>query len=111
MIEQQTAAIRDLTGCLRQRAQSLMFVHDFTVLELVGERSAQRRAMLEKRRTAVTEGGGYFVDLLEAFRPTLGVSWFNDAIHPSAIGHARIAELMCRLMPQSRLAAASEVWE
>ncbi|MGH9420571.1 MAG: hypothetical protein ACRD3J_11390 [Thermoanaerobaculia bacterium] len=24
-----------------------------------------------------------------------GVSWFNDFIHPSAVGHLRIAELLC----------------
>jgi len=32
-----------------------------------------------------------FVDLFEVFGPEAGVSWFNDYVHPSLLGHERIA--------------------
>ena len=52
--------------------------------------------MLAARRAAVEAAGGTFVDLFEVFGPEAGVSWFNDYVHPSLLGHERIAELACR---------------
>jgi hypothetical protein len=98
MIGEQTAAIRQLATCTRARGQRLLFVHDFLIWDLEEGRSAPRRAMLEQRRAAVDAAGGRFVDALEALGPKAGVSWFNDFIHPSAIGHLRIGELICRTL-------------
>jgi hypothetical protein len=95
MIEAQTAAVRELAQCVRARRQRLLFAHDFLVWDLEAGRSPPRRAMLEQRRGAVETSGGVFVDLLEALGPRAGVSWFNDFIHPSAVGHLRIGEFLC----------------
>jgi hypothetical protein len=64
--------------------------------DLDGGRDADRAAMLAARRHAVEAAGGTFVDLFEVFGPEAGVSWFNDYIHPSLLGHERIAKLTCR---------------
>ena len=55
--------------------------------------------MLGARRAAVEAAGGTFLDLWEIFGPEAGVSWFNDYVHPSLLGHERIAELACRELP------------
>lgn len=95
-IEPQTAAIRELAQCALACGQHLLFAHDFLIWDLDQGRSSPRRAMLERRRGVVERSGGQFVDLLEALGPRVGVSWFNDFIHPSAVGHVRIGELICK---------------
>jgi hypothetical protein len=95
MIGEQTGAIHGLAACLQTRGQRLLFAHDFLMWDLEDGRSPPRRAMLDQRRAAVEASGGQFVDLREALGPRAGVSWFNDFIHPSAVGHLRIAELLC----------------
>jgi hypothetical protein len=95
MIEPQTAAVRELAQCVHARGQRLLFAHDFLMWDIENGRSPPRQAMLEHRRGAVESNGGQFLDLLQALGPRAGVSWFNDFIHPSAVGHLRIAELIC----------------
>lgn len=100
-LDEQTTVIRELATCTGARGQKLLFMHDFLIWDLEGGRSPDRQAMLAARRSAVEEGGGRFVDLLAGVGSSAGVSWFNDFIHPSAIGHLRIGESICRTLTDS----------
>jgi hypothetical protein len=84
--------------CAQERQAGFLFLHDFLVTDMVTGREADRATMLARRRAAVEDSGGRFVDLLDVFATEAGVSWFNDYVHPSAIAHERIAELACRLV-------------
>jgi hypothetical protein len=91
----------DLGGVIAQaraRQAQFVFLHDFLISDLVGGRDPDRAAMLARRREVVNAAGGRFVDLLDRFGAEAGVAWFNDYVHPSAIGHARIGELACGLV-------------
>jgi hypothetical protein len=68
------------------------------VLDLNGGRTDARTGMIAQRRNALEEGGAQFVDLLEAFRQEAGISWFNDLMHESIIGHRRVARLLCTMV-------------
>ena len=96
-IDQQTEAIHRLIECVRQRNGRLIFLHDFLVTDLVAGRDPDRAAMLAARQAAVEADGMDFVDLYQRFAGEAGVSWFNDYIHPSLIGHYRFSQLACEL--------------
>ncbi len=98
-LDVQTSAIENLVRCTRARGGRFLFLHDFLATDLRAGRDPDRAAMLAARRAAVEAAGGTFVDLLEVFGPEAGVSWFNDYVHPSLLGHERIAELACRHLP------------
>jgi hypothetical protein len=98
-LDVQTSAIASLGRCIQSRGARFLFLHDFLATDLHGGRDPDRAAMLAARRAAVEAAGGTFVDLFEVFGPEAGVSWFNDYIHPSLLGHERIAELTCRHLP------------
>lgn len=94
-IDAQTAALRELLQCVRRRGSDFLFLHDALVNDLKGGRPAERAAMLAQRRRVVEEEGGRFIDLLDHFGEEIGVTWFNDYVHPSQIFHERIATLAC----------------
>jgi hypothetical protein len=98
-LDLQTSAIASLGRCIQSRGSRFLFLHDFLATDLRGGRGADRAAMLAARRVAVEATGGTFVDLFEVFGSQAGVSWFNDYVHPSLLGHERIAELACRHVP------------
>jgi hypothetical protein len=95
VIEAQQEVIRATADCVHRGGSSLWYFHDFTILDLQFGRVSARRTMLEARRRTVVEGGDHFVNLLDAFGAQAGVSWFNDYIHLSTLGHQRVAELIC----------------
>jgi hypothetical protein len=94
-LDRQSDAIRGAAACLRERGSRFWFAHDFLAWDLETGRSNDRAAMAQGRRAAVEQAGGTFVDLYAEFKATASVSWFSDFIHPSQIGHRRIAELIC----------------
>jgi hypothetical protein len=95
LVEEQLARIREVLGCIRADGNNLIFAHDFLVLDLPAGRDDLRQRMMERKRAAVEDAGGTFVDLYDEFRDEAGVAWFNDFIHFSTIGHRRIAERVC----------------
>jgi hypothetical protein len=103
-LDVQEAAIQSMGACARLRGARLVFVHDFLATDLGTGRGEARRAMLEARRRAVEAVGGRFVDLEHDVAGHAGVSWFNDFIHPSAVGHRVIA----RIIDQELRRAASD---
>ncbi len=98
-LDVQTSAIASLGRCIQSRGARFLFLHDFLATDLHAGRDPDRAAMLAARRLAVEAAGGTFVDLFDVFGPEAGVSWFNDYVHPSLLGHERIAEFVCRQMP------------
>lgn len=94
----QEAAIAGLAECAAARGAGLLFLHDFLVTDLTAGRSAERAAMLNRRRQAVEARGGTFIDLEQVFGEEAGVAWFNDFVHPSLFGHRQVAELACGLL-------------
>ena len=98
-LDVQTSAIASLGRCIQSREARFLFLNDFLATDLHGGRDVDRAAMMAARRAAVEAAGGTFVDLFEVFGPEAGVSWFNDYVHPSLLGHERIAELACRYVP------------
>jgi len=94
-IDDQVSAIEDLIGCVHFRGAQFLFLHDFMASDMQVDRQPNRAAMLARRRAAVESTGGTFIDLREEFGGEAGISWFNDAVHLSSIGHRRVAELAC----------------
>ena len=101
-LNDQEADIREISGCIHHEKRRFWFLHDFLVWDLDRGRSAARQATFERRRSAVGQAGGEFIDLLEEFRDTAGVAWLNDFIHPSAVGQEKIAALLCDRISLSR---------
>ena len=99
-IDAQMSAIASLGRCIQSRDARFLFLHDFLASDLRGGRDADRAAMVAARRVAVEAAGGTFVDLFDVVGSEAGVSWFNDYVHPSLLGHERIAELVCRHVPE-----------
>lgn len=91
----QSRLVGEAARCSRDAGDQLVFAHDFLVIDLARERSPARREMLARRRAAVEGAGGTFLDLERIFAGRAGVAWFNDFIHPSAIGHREIAAAIC----------------
>jgi hypothetical protein len=91
----QTAAIRAISTCAHERGYTVRFVHDMAAVDLDSGRSPERREMLTARRAAVEAQGGQFVAIEEAYRSEIGIAWFADFIHLSAVGHARVAGSTC----------------
>jgi len=94
-LDDQAADIRGISGCILQDKRHFWFLHDFLVWDLDRGRTVHRQSTFERRRLAVVQSGGEFIDLLDAFRGTAGVAWLNDFIHPSAVGQEKIAALLC----------------
>ena len=94
-IGDQEADIEAAITCARSAGRDFLFVHDFLIWDLDDGRSDARRQTFEARRDAVHRAGGEFVDLLEHVESTAGAWFMNDWIHPSALGQASIAELIC----------------
>jgi len=91
----QGAAFEAAAACAERRRAPLWVFHDFLASDLAGGRTEIRSAFLALRREAVERHSGKLVDLLEALRDRAGVSWFNDMIHFSAVGHHEVARLVC----------------
>lgn len=94
-LDDQVADIAGIARCSTASGRRLRFAHDFLIWDLESGRHPSRQHTLERRRSAVLAAGGDFVDLYEIFGKSAGVSWFNDFIHPSAVGHAQIAQYLC----------------
>ena len=94
-MDQQEAAIAEAVRCGARRGSDFWFFHDFLILmSQIGPPGAAE--MLERRHAAVEAAGGHpSTPLLEAFPQRVGVSWFNDQIHFSAIGHRYVAGFIC----------------
>ena len=99
--DRQSDALRGLISCVAERHADFLFLHDFIVTDLLSGRDASRALMLEKRRDIVTAAGGTFVDMFERFKDEAGVSWFNDYVHLSLIGHRRVSDLACAQLQES----------
>jgi hypothetical protein len=98
-IDQQVSALDGLMQCVHARRARFVFLHDFVVGDTIAGRPADRTAMLERRRAAVEAAGGTFIDLFDAFGAQAGVSWFNDSVHLSLVGHERVTDLACSQVP------------
>jgi hypothetical protein len=99
----QESSIAETLACAKARGSHFWFVHDFVAWDLESGRDEDRRAMLEARKSATERAGGSFIDLYDLVKDRAGVSWFNDFIHPSEIGHAELARQICaRLSASSR---------
>lgn len=94
-LDEQAADIAAIAQCANHGDRRLRFVHDFLIWDLDHGRSPARQQAFERRRAAVLAAGGDFVDLLDEFGATAGVSWFNDFIHPSALAQEMIADRLC----------------
>jgi hypothetical protein len=92
----QEAMIAEAVRCSARLDSAFWFFQDFMILDVPDGPSAERKTMAERRRAAVEGAGGNFSSLWDAFREQVGVSWFNDVMHFSSIGHRRIADLICR---------------
>jgi len=92
---EQTADIDAIVRCATQNGRRFYFVHDFLIWDLEHGRPPGRQRAVQRRREAVQAAEGQFIDLLEEFGQTAGVSWMNDFIHPSAVGQRMIADLLC----------------
>jgi hypothetical protein len=99
--EAEQLAFDEAAACAERRQARLWLFHDFLASDLASGRSPTRNALVAMRRTAVERHSGRLVDLLDTVRHRAGVSWFNDVIHLSAVGHREIALLACRMMTQS----------
>jgi len=93
--DRQSEALRGLISCVAARHADFLFLHDFLVTDMLSGRDASRAVMLDKRRDIVTAAGGTFVDMFDRFKDEAGVSWFNDYVHLSLIGHRRVSEVAC----------------
>jgi len=94
-IDAQLDALGTLMRCAAARGAHFVYAHDFLVTDLADGRGPDRRAMLARRRAAVSTAGGTFIDLHDVFSDEIGIAWFNDYVHFSAPAHARAAALVC----------------
>lgn len=94
-IDEQAADIAAIAKCANDGGRRFRFVHDFLIWDLEEGRTLARQHTFEGRQSAVRAAGGDFVDLFAAFHDRAGVAWFNDFIHPSAVGQQMIADLLC----------------
>jgi hypothetical protein len=101
--DDQAADIDAIARCAAAGHRRFRFLHDFLVWDLERGRTPLREQAMERRRSAVWSAGGDFINLLDEFGQTAGVSWFNDFIHPSAVGHRMIADLLCTRMGSAPL--------
>ena len=94
-LDDQADDIAAIAECARAGGRQFRFAHDFLIWDLDGGRTPARQRTFAARQTAVRNNGGDFVDLYDAFHERAGLTWFNDFIHPSAVGQRMIAELLC----------------
>jgi hypothetical protein len=99
VMDHQVDVLRQILGCAHNAGFSLLFAHDFLIADLEAGRPQERQAMVTQRRALLEAEGVHFIDLLDEFGSAAGVSWFNDFIHPSMIGHRQISELLCQRLP------------
>lgn len=99
--ERQRQQLQDAVRTVRGAGASFLYVHDMLVTDLPDGRSALRQGMLDRRRDAVQQQGGTFVDLQQQFAGRAGVAWFSDFVHLSAIGHRQMAQLIERSLRQT----------
>jgi hypothetical protein len=95
-VDEQGRAVREATQCVQQAGGRFFIFHDFLVWDLPSGRSRDREAMIARRRAEAEQAGARFVDLREATHGEASVTWFNDYIHLSQVGHRTVARLMCR---------------
>ncbi|MEO8604267.1 MAG: hypothetical protein ABI629_16950 [bacterium] len=93
-LPEQERALREAVGCLHAQEARFDYFHDFVAWDLAAPRSDARQQMLTARAAAVRAAGGRFVDVYAELAPEVGVWWFNDYIHPSAIAHRRLGEVL-----------------
>lgn len=98
LLPRQEQVIGSALACARAREQRFIFFHDFLVSDLGGVLSRERREMRDARREVVLAGGGEFVDLFDELHNEAGVAWYNDVIHPSSVGHDRVAAHIVRYL-------------
>ena len=94
-IDEQDALLRDALRCVAGRGGHFLYVQDFLIFDVGRPRSAARQLIADHRRAVVESAGGRFIALLPAVSDRLAVSWFNDFIHLSRIGHREAAAVMC----------------
>lgn len=88
--EEQSQVFEELTRCVTRQGARMRFVHHFWAEDLDGGPSEARRDLRALRREATAAGGGQSIDAYEELAPH-AVWFFNDVVHPSEVGHARIA--------------------
>lgn len=92
-------------SCLAERGVQFHYFHDFLVTDMERGRGPNRLQLASRRQAVVEATGGEFVDTFVALGPTAGITWFNDFIHPSAVGHLELAALMCEVAATSHAPA------
>jgi hypothetical protein len=90
--------IRQAIDCAHRLGAQLWFFHDYVASDLVAGPPPGRAFLLEQRRSAVESSQGRFVSLIDATNDRAGVSWFNDIVHLSAIGHKEVGQLICNAL-------------
>jgi hypothetical protein len=102
LMERQEGDLARAAQCVARQGSSFRFFHDFVLFDLEEGRSSDRQSMVERRREAMQNANGELIDLYQLFREEAGISWFNDFIHLSSIGHRRVAERICRFVEESK---------
>ncbi len=108
VLPRQKQLINTGVDCARARGDRFIFFHDFLASDLEGGLPPIRRQMREARKDAVTAAGGEFVDLFDELHHEAGVAWYNDIIHPSSVGHERIATRITRYLATTPMPAAGQ---
>jgi hypothetical protein len=98
----QLELIRQAVQCAERRGGRFWYFHDYLASDLAEGRPPGRAVLLDQRRTAVDPSRARFVNLLEATADRAGVSWFNDIVHLSAIGHREVEQVICGALAADR---------
>jgi len=101
-IEDQRRSISEIAQCVSEHNGRLHFFHHFVVMDLGGKIDSRRWRLRDERGEAVVEAGGNFVDVYRALEEQASVVWFNDYIHLSSVGHARVARLISERVAQQK---------
>jgi len=93
------ATVSEAVTCAVDDGIGFHYYQHFLVVDLEGGRHKARQELVTLRRDAVLTAGGTFEDLLDHFGARAGVSWFNDLIHLSAVGHRHLTDFLCETLP------------
>lgn len=107
-LAEQEEMIRETAGCAQRNGGNFWLAHDFLFFDVARGRSPARQEMLQRRRAAVESAGGHFVDLFAELGDRVGISWFNDPLHMSTIGHREIAGAICRSLVAGTTGGSAE---
>lgn len=92
--ERQSA--EQLFACLRSSSKRTLYAEHFMIQDLAFPIGQARAKMRAARRDAARHQRVEVLRLLDVLGGQAGVSWFADEVHPSQIGHAHIAALICQ---------------